>query len=210
MSKNLEIHVCVLGPVMTNCYILTNKNTREAILVDPADEPQIICRSLEKLGAKPVCILLTHGHFDHILAVPYLKEKYGIPVIAEKEEANLLEKPALNMTYTQGDRLSLVPDYLADHLEVMEYAEFKIQVLHTPGHTQGSCCYYFAEENTLISGDTLFLGSVGRTDLPTGNSRKIMESLHMLLETLPEETEVYPGHDRSTSIGYEKRYNPFA
>ena len=104
---------------------------------------------------------------------------------------------------------SVRPDVFLEDLQVFEAAGFSIQMLHTPGHTKGSCCYYLKDERVLFSGDTLFCGSVGRTDFPGGSSREIRESLHKLLNALPDETNVYPGHDTSTTIGYEKRYNPF-
>lgn len=209
MKNNLELHSCVLGPVMTNCYLLLNKNSKEVIIVDPADSAAEISKNLEKLGAQPVAVLLTHGHFDHILAANILKEQYQIPIYAGKEEENLLKDPNLSLTRVTSEKTIINPDQLVEHLEVMNLAGFQIQAIHTPGHTEGSYCYYFMDENVLISGDTLFCGSVGRTDLPTGNGRAIIDSLNMLLNSLPDETEVYPGHDRSTNIGYEKRYNPF-
>lgn len=104
---------------------------------------------------------------------------------------------------------SIEADTFLSDLEVFEAAGFSVQIIHTPGHTEGSCCYYIEEENILFSGDTLFYGSVGRTDLPGGSMGEIVRSLHKLVDSLPEETEVYPGHDTSTTIGYEKRYNPF-
>ena len=104
---------------------------------------------------------------------------------------------------------SIVPDVFLDDLQVFEAAGFSVQMLHTPGHTKGSCCYYFKDEGVLFSGDTLFCGSVGRTDFPGGSASQIRESLHKLLGALPDDTDVYPGHDTSTTIGYEKRYNPF-
>ena len=113
------------------------------------------------------------------------------------------------MTDRMRKPCSICPDIFLEDLEVFEAAGFSIQMFHTPGHTKGSCCYYIQEEGVLFSGDTLFCGSVGRTDFPGGSAREIRESLHRLLNALPDDTEVYPGHDMSTTIGYEKRYNPF-
>ncbi len=209
MNK-LEMQQCVLGPVYTNCYFLMNKETKELLIADPADQPDKIEAVIQKMGGKPVGILLTHGHYDHIEAVVPLKEKYQVTIYACQKEEEVLADPMKNLTgFHPGGQLSLKADRWLEDLEVFEAAGFSIQMLHTPGHTQGSCCYYLKEENILISGDTLFCGSVGRTDLPTGSTSQIIRSLHRLLESLPEDTQVYPGHESMTTIGYEKRYNPF-
>ena len=167
-------------------------------------------QKLEKfMQGKPVGILLTHGHFDHIMAVKEVKEKYQIPVYACRQEEAMLAEPTINMTAVYGSACSIKPDVLLDDGQIFEAAGFSIQMFHTPGHTKGSCCYYIKDEGVLFSGDTLFCGSVGRTDFPGGSSAEIVRSLHKLVDTLPEDTEVFPGHDASTTIGYEKRYNPF-
>ena len=116
---------------------------------------------------------------------------------------------SLNLTGQVRRPMTVRPETLVSDLEKFTVAGFSVQAIHTPGHTKGSVCYYFPEESLLVSGDTLFHGSVGRTDLPTGSTAQMMESLKRLLETLPEETDVLPGHEAATTIGYEKRYNPF-
>ena len=161
------------------------------------------------MQGKPVGILLTHGHFDHIMAVKEVKEKYQIPVYACRQEEAMLAEPTVNMTAVYGRSCSIKPDVLLDDGQIFEAAGFSIQMFHTPGHTKGSCCYYIEDEGVLFSGDTLFCGSVGRTDFPGGSSAEIVRSLHKLVDALPEDTEVFPGHDTFTTIGYEKRYNPF-
>lgn len=207
--KNLELQKCILGPVMTNCYFLKNKITSELLLVDPADQAGHIFDKIKEMQATPVGILLTHGHYDHILAVEEVKREYGIPVYASAEEAATLEQPMVNLSGFQGRACSVKADILLKDLQVFQAAGFSVQMIDTPGHTSGSCCYYLKEEGVLFSGDTLFHTSVGRTDLPGGSTAQIVKSLHRLLDALPEDTEVYPGHDVSTTIGYEKRYNPF-
>ena len=208
MNK-LELDKCVLGVVYTNCYFLKNKETGELLLVDPADAPEKIVQKIEEMQAKPVGILLTHGHYDHILAVEDIKEKYGLKVYACSKEQEMLREPSMNMSGYGGRAASIKPDVLLNDLEVFTAAGFSVQMIHTPGHTPGSCCYYLKDEGVLFSGDTLFYGSVGRTDFPGGSTADIVRSLHKLVDNLPEETEVFPGHDASTTIGYEKRYNPF-
>lgn len=207
--KNLELQKCILGPVMTNCYFLKNKITSELLLVDPADQAGRIFDKIKEMQATPVGILLTHGHYDHILAVEEVKREYGIPAYASAEEAATLEQPMVNLSGFQGRACSIKADVLLKDLQVFQAAGFSVQMIDTPGHTSGSCCYYLKEEGVLFSGDTLFHTSVGRTDLPGGSTAQIVKSLHRLLDSLPEDTEVYPGHDVSTTIGYEKRYNPF-
>ncbi len=205
----LELQQCVLGPVYTNCYIAKNKETGEALIIDPADSPSKIELKVNAMGARPVAVLLTHGHFDHIMGVEAVREKYQIPVYACRQEEEMLREPSVNMTDQMGKSCSIRPDVFLDDLQVFEAAGFSIQMIHTPGHTKGSCCYYLKEEGVLFSGDTLFCGSVGRTDFPGGSASQIRDSLHRLLAALPDDTSVYPGHDISTTIGYEKRYNPF-
>lgn len=205
----LQLQQLTLGPVFTNCYFVMNNDTKELLIVDPADAPERIIHKANVMGARPVGILLTHGHFDHIMAAEEIKKEYKIKIYACRKEEEMLREPSLNMTGTYGHACSIRPDVFLDDLEVFEAAGFSIQMLHTPGHTPGSCCYYMKDEGVLFSGDTLFYGSVGRTDFPGGSTAAIVGSLHRLVDNLPEETEVYPGHDASTTIGYEKRYNPF-
>ena len=198
-----------VGAFITNCYIAEGQEPGRGFLVDPADNPKKLISILEEKQICPEAILLTHGHFDHIMAVKEVKEKYQIPVYACRQEEAMLAEPTVNMTAVYGRSCSIKPDVLLDDGQIFEAAGFSIQMFHTPGHTKGSCCYYIEDEGVLFSGDTLFCGSVGRTDFPGGSSAEIVRSLHKLVDTLPENTEVFPGHDTSTTIGYEKRYNPF-
>ncbi len=199
-----------LGMVQTNVYFLENEKTKELIIVDPADSPDEICKEVKRRGAHPVAILLTHGHFDHILATEAVAKEYNIPVIAAKEEAKLLASPRLNMSAAAlRTPAAVTPDILLEDNEEPDVSGFKFRLLHTPGHTAGSSCYYFYDDGVLISGDTLFYCSCGRTDLPTASPADMQRSLKRLISELPEDVAVYPGHDRSTTIGFEKRANPF-
>lgn len=201
----------VVGSVATNCYFLENTETHEVILVDPGDRPFDIQNKIEDMGCHLVAILLTHGHFDHIMAVPALKDLYEhVKIYACAAEKTLLANPSVNCSSMVGHACSIEPDVLVFDGDKLEIAGIKIEVVTTPGHTEGSCCYYLPDENILLSGDTLFEGSIGRTDLPTGNMGKILDSLKKLFNQLPEDTDVFPGHGDSTTIRYEKRYNPFA
>lgn len=207
--EQMQAGQCRVGMVQTNCYGLMNKQTKEMILIDPGDSPETIVAMVDRMQGKPVAVFLTHGHFDHILAVKEIKEKYGIPVYAGREEADVLAEVSLNKTDVMHRPISVYPDVLVDDLEELTMAGFSVQVLHTPGHTKGSVCYYFPEEKLLVSGDTLFRESVGRTDLPTGNTGQIIESVRRLIQMIPEDVDVLPGHESATTIGHEKRYNPF-
>lgn len=210
MKKQMELTSMCLGSLMTNCYLAKNQTTGEMLLVDPAAGADRIIQRIRQSEGKPVAILLTHGHFDHIGAVEELREQYpGIKVYLHEKEADLARNPAANLSSDFDCACTVKPDVLVHSQEELKVAGFLIRVLFTPGHTPGSCCYYLPEEGVLFSGDTLFAGSCGRTDFPGGSGRMMRESLEMLVTMLPEETKVYPGHDSFTTIGEEKRYNPF-
>ena len=208
--KHAIIEQKVLGMVSTNTWFLKNKETGALLIIDPADQPLLIQQKITAMEGKPEAILLTHGHFDHMMAADAVRSMYGIPVLALEEEKELLANPRYNLSGSWSAPCSLQADRWLKDQEILELAGFTIRVLHTPGHTQGSCCYYLDEEGILFSGDTLFAGSVGRTDFPTSSTRQMMNSVHMLLEQLPGETKVFSGHGEETTIAYEKRYNPFA
>lgn len=206
----MKVEYLVLGMVSTNCYLIQNTDTRELIFIDPADNAKELIRHAENLGGRPTAILLTHGHFDHILAAEELRQKYSIPVYAHELEQEVLEDPSLNLSGNWGAAYSMTADKLVKDGDILELAGFEIRVLHTPGHTQGSCCYYFADEQVLISGDTLFAQSYGRVDFPTSSPSGMRASIKRLLSELPDDTAVLPGHETTTSIAMEKRYNPLA
>ena len=208
--KNHRLESLVLGPVQTNVYFAMNRETGAMFVVDPAAAADRIIRKIEQMQGKPEAILLTHGHFDHIGAAREVADRYGIPVMALKEEAAMLQEPALNASLMMvGQAVSLKADRLLSDGEQLQIAGFNIRVLHTPGHTAGGACFYLEEEEVLFSGDTLFCGSIGRTDLPTGSMRALRESLHGTLYALPDRTLVYPGHGEMTDIAFEKQYNPY-
>ena len=209
---NISVRYMVLGPVQTNVYFLINEDTKKCVIVDPADQADIIIEQLEKLEAVPEAVLLTHGHYDHIGAVSKLREHYGngkLPVYAAEPEEKVLLDASLNHSAYHGAKVELSADRLLADGEVIEPAGIRMKVIHTPGHTQGGCCYYIEEEKLLISGDTLFQRSVGRCDLPTGDEDALLSSIKEKLMILPDETNVLPGHGGPTTIGFERKYNPF-
>ena len=208
MGKS-KVERVLCGSVGTNCYFLINTQTQETVIIDPADDAPMLSAKLKEKNLKPAAILLTHGHYDHIMAVEELRKEYGIPVIAHEEEKQILENPRGNLSTMIGMPFTMKADRFVKDEELLVTAGFSIRVLHTPGHTIGGCCYYLADENLLFSGDTLFWESVGRTDFPTGSMSALVRSIKEKLMVLPESTRVYPGHMGSTSIENEKQNNPF-
>ena len=206
-----EIYQTVLGIVGTNVYLLKNKETSEAVIIDPADDAPAILKLCDKADAVPCAILLTHGHFDHTMAAEELAKDLDLPIYAYSGENALMRDPWANGSASlAGLQATCTADREVTEGQMLRLAGFRIKVLHTPGHTSGSCCYYLPDEGILVSGDTLFRGSYGRTDLETGSDAAIFRSVRRLLKELPEDTKVLPGHMGSTTIAFEKKYNPLS
>lgn len=206
----MEIKCLVLGMVRTNCYIVYTEDTKKAVIIDPAADADRIREEISALGITPEAVLLTHGHFDHMMAAEALKNGYRIPVCVAKEDAELLKRPELNCSelFLRIPYGILADEELEDG-QNLRFLNGAFTVITTPGHTEGSCCYYAKEDNILFSGDTLFQESVGRTDLPTGRAAKLTASIKEKLFVLPENTLVLSGHGDQTTIGEEKQYNPY-
>lgn len=200
----------VLGSFATNCYTVANTETREAVIIDPGARPEYLIKMYENQKLKPVAILLTHGHVDHIGAVAGLRAQYpDIKVYAGVEEKDVLNRPELNLSLMFGSEMSMDADiYVADG-EVISLLGHDITCIHIPGHTKGGTCFYIEDEELLFSGDTLFCRSVGRSDFPTGDGEALIENIQKKLLVLPEKVLVYAGHDNRTTIGDEKRMNPY-
>ena len=207
---NLITITNVLGSFATNCYTVANQDTREAIIIDPADRADFLEKMYENQKLKPVAVLLTHGHFDHIGALGQIRKKYpGIKVYAAKEEAEIINSPNYNLSNIFGSAITENADVYLEDGEVIELLGRKIKCILVPGHTKGGMSYYIEDSKILFSGDTLFSGSVGRSDFPTGDGAALIKNIKEKLLTLPEDVTVYPGHDSRTTIKREKEMNPF-
>lgn len=206
---DLKIGRIVMGICQTNCYFVYEEGRTDVIVFDPADKGDYIYNALKEKGFSVTAIFLTHGHFDHIWGVEKLKELSGVKVYAYEGEKELLESAALNVSQNAGRACEIKVDVYVRDGEKITVSGMSCRLIATPGHTQGSCCYYFEKAKILVSGDTLFQESVGRTDLPTGSMSSLVRSVKEKLMSLPEDVKVYPGHGESTTIGHEREYNPF-
>ena len=205
----LKIGRMMLGVCQTNCYFVYREGSSKVIFIDPADYGDQIFKAMKDNGFEVAAILLTHGHFDHIWGCSRLRQLTSAPVYAYEGEEKVLLSADLNVSAGAGRACTVKANTLLKDGEEVTIEGMTFKLIATPGHTQGSCCYYFEEANMLISGDTLFEESVGRTDLPTGSMSTLVRSVKEKLFELPDDTVVYPGHGDSTTIGHEKKYNPF-
>jgi glyoxylase-like metal-dependent hydrolase (beta-lactamase superfamily II) len=199
-----------VGVLQCNCSILGDETSREAIVVDPGDDIPRIITLLAKHSLTVKQILITHAHIDHIAGAHRLKRLTGAPVLYNQNDL-----PLVKMMDAQADWLGIptptveAPDDTVEDGSLIAITGLSGSILHTPGHTEGSVCLYLPTQTLLLAGDTLFAGSIGRTDLPGGNIRKILASIHERLLTLPDEVTVIPGHGPATTIGSERTSNPF-
>lgn len=199
----------MLGVCQTNCYFIYEDGREEVWFFDPADRGDYIFEALKKKGFCVAGIFLTHGHFDHIWGVEELKKCSGAKLYALDKEKELCMDSSMNVSKAAGRACTVTPDIYVKDNEEITLAGMSARVISTPGHTGGSCCYYFEEDKILISGDTLFQESVGRTDFPSGSMSKLVRSVKEKLFTLPQDVKVYPGHGEPTTIGHEMKHNPF-
>ncbi len=193
-----------VGPISANCYIFGCANTKEAVIIDPGADDREIKALVEESGLSPICVINTHCHVDHIGA----NAKMGLPIFIHASDAWRLTDPVHNLSGMLGMSVDSPPaSRLLDDGDIIKVGNLVMEVLHTPGHTEGSICIRC--EDVLFTGDTLFAEGVGRTDRPGGSEAKLMKSITEKLLTLPDDTKVYPGHGPTTTIGHEKGHNPF-
>lgn len=207
----MNVKTLTLGLLDTNCYILSNR--KEVLIVDPAAEADVIIRAVDEIDLPVAGILLTHAHYDHIGALDEVQEKYNTEVYMANEEREWISDPNLNMSVKRASMgIKLIEsDIEPVILQTGDYSisSFSFEIYHTPGHSPGSLSFYFKEDEKIFSGDVLFSGGVGRTDLLEGSFDVLMDSIKNKLFQLDDETTVYPGHGNMTSIEKEKKTNPY-
>ena len=199
-----------VGPLQCNCSIIGDETTHEAMVIDPGDNIDEVLALIRKHNLQVKQIVITHAHIDHVGGAMKLRAATGAPILLNQNDYALLKMLDVQATWIGvADPGKVEIDRSISTGETVTAGQHTAQILHTPGHTEGSICLYFEAEKKLIAGDTLFAGSIGRTDLPGGSTQKIMRSLHDTVLSLPDETEVIPGHGESTTIGEERETNPF-
>lgn len=195
----------VVGPLETNCYVFGDEDSKEAVVIDPGGDPAVIKNYIKKNNLKLKYIINTHGHGDHIGANPCFPEA---AVLIHELDADFLKEPALNLSSSFGFSISVPKaNRLLNDGDKIKVGELGLEVIHTPGHTPGGICLKY--DDIIFTGDTLFFEGVGRTDIPNASWDKLLESIKNKLMALPDEIRVYPGHGPETSIGHERKHNPF-
>lgn len=199
-----------VGPLQCNCSVIGDEQTHEAMVIDPGDQIEDILKILASENLTLKQIVITHAHIDHVGGAMKLKAATGAPILMNQKDEALLKMLDLQAAWIgmKPPGIVQIDEPLAEG-RVLRVGPVSSTVIHTPGHTEGSICLFFAEQKTLVAGDTLFAGSIGRTDLPGGSYEKIMRSLHNQVLQLPDDTQVVPGHGPLTTIGEERETNPF-
>jgi glyoxylase-like metal-dependent hydrolase (beta-lactamase superfamily II) len=209
-EMTMIIDVMAVGPLSVNCLVLGCDETREGVVVDPGGDVERIVEAVRRHDLAIRYVINTHGHFDHVGGNRQAVAIFGAPLLIHQADAPMLDRVADvgRMYGIQCENSPPADGFLVDGMEI-EFGTCRMKVLHTPGHTPGGCCLYLAQENKVITGDTLFADSIGRTDLPGGSHDQLLESIRGKLFTLPDDVVAYPGHGTETSIGHEKRHNPY-
>lgn len=206
----MKVIMVFLGHVNTNCYIVIDEKSREAVVIDPGEYTQKLIDTIDEKEIDVKYILLTHGHFDHILGVPYLKEKTGAQVMIHQNDATCLgdEKESLMYGISPGLQVPLKPDKVFGDGDRISFGDVTFEVMFTPGHTKGSVCFICEEERCIFTGDTMFYRTYGRTDLPGGDDEEMLMSLYRLYALRGDYT-IYPGHGIMTTLEKERKNNRY-
>lgn len=215
-GKAPEVRALVVGPFQANCYLVTCPETRETVVIDPGGEPQAILEAIKEGSLKVVAIVNTHGHVDHVGADAALREATGAPILIHAKDVAMLKSPLINLSALLpggGGSKRVAPDRELADGDRIPFGRLALAVRHSPGHSEGGICLILDREpeapSLCFSGDTLFAGSVGRTDLPGGDRDVLEASVRRVVYALPDRTVVLPGHGPETTVGREKRTNPF-
>lgn len=206
----MKVKVLVVGPMRENCYVVYKEDSKNCVVIDPGEEAEKIFKFIDDQGLKPLAIILTHGHFDHIGAVEILREKYSIHCLSSSIEADLINDNHKNLSIEYLNKsIEFSPDITFEDGEEVVLEDIKFKAILTPGHTSGGASIYFYEDGFIMTGDTLFKHTVGRTDLPTSSFEDLMDSVNYKLMSLDDDVVVYPGHGGRTTIGNERRENRY-
>lgn len=205
-----KFHAIVVGPFAVNCYLLWEETNLTAVIIDPGAEPETITYWIDELGLEPAAILLTHGHGDHIAAVAELKKQYEVPLYVGAGDEDLLANPSANVSaFFDHPVVAPAPDHLVQDEQKLTIGGLHLTVMATPGHTVGGVCYMEESTGRLFCGDTLFAGSIGRTDLAGGDHQQLLNSIQDKIMTLPDVFVVLPGHGPQSTVGAERTGNPW-
>lgn len=206
---DLKVKRRVLSACQTNCYYVYREGADDIVIIDPGSNGEIVYNDIKGLGFEKVAgILLTHGHGDHTGGARRLKELSGAKIYAYEDEAEILKDPEKNLSGWFGTAYGFEADEYFHDKQTFTMAVVTFTVFYTPGHTKGGCCYYVEEDGVLFCGDTIFNGSVGRTDFYSGSINELARSIRDRILTLPDETKLYSGHGDRTTVEYERKYNP--
>lgn len=205
----MKVKTFIVSSMETNCYVVFDEESENGIVIDPGDGADLILDFIKKENIKICAIVLTHTHFDHIGAVPKLKSELNVPVCVCEGEEKISQNAKYNLSALYSTPIEIVPDKVFKDGEIFKFGTLEFSVIKTPGHTPGGCCFYFEKFGILFSGDTLFLGSVGRTDFELGSLSDLISAIKTKIMTLPDEVMVYCGHGQGTKIGFERRNNPW-
>ena len=206
----MNIETLVVGPIETNCYIASDPVSREAVIIDAGDDAEKILAYVEQNRLQIKYLLNTHGHFDHIQANDAIREKTGAQLAIHADDVELLASPekvnAGMMSVIHGCR---EPELVLHNGDTIAFGPYQLRVIYTPGHSKGGCCFYEVQEKVCFTGDTLFRGSIGRTDLYGGNYVVLLKSVRERLQVVADDVTIYPGHGPESTMAFERRANPY-